>query len=154
LKLEIERKFLLKDRSWKAAVISASTLSDGLLSSSNGNKVRVRIDGARALITIKGPTAGLSRAELEYEIPVADAEYMLHNLCGANVCNKTRYFVSNGTHVWHVDVYGDVCDGFVIAEIELSDPNETFALPAWIGREVTGHIFYGKWATVARYAAT
>jgi adenylate cyclase len=153
MKLEIERKFLLKNESWKAAVVSSSKLSDGLLSSVNGNKVRVRSNNARGLITIKGPAACLSRVELEYEIPLADSEYMLLNLCGANVCCKIRHFVPHNAHVWHVDVYEDVLLGFVIAEIELEDENETFTQPDWIGLEVTGNAHYGKWATLKRYTA-
>lgn len=154
MRFEIERNFLLKNQNWKAGVTSARKLSDGLLSSSNGNKIRVRTNDAKGLITIKGPTAGLSRVELEYEIPLADADYMLSSLCGANVCSKIRHFVPHNGNVWHVDVYEGVLDGFLIAEIELDDENETFALPEWIGLEVTGNPYYGKWASLVRYTET
>ncbi len=153
MKLEIERKFLLKDQSWKAGVVGVRTLSDGLLSSHNGNKTRARCDDARGLITIKGPKAGFSRVEYEFEIPLADAQYMLANLCGANVCRKIRYTVLDAGNIWYVDVYEDVLEGFVIAEIEIADENEVFSLPLWIGPEVTGNHHYGKWVTLARLTA-
>ncbi len=153
MKLEIERKFLLKDQSWKARVVGARTLTDGLLSSHNGNKTRVRCDDARGLITIKGPRTGCSRVEYEFEIPLADAQYMLANLCGANVCRKIRYTVLNAANIWYVDVYEGVLEGFVIAEIELADEKEVFSLPLWIGPEVTDKAYYGKWATLARVTA-
>jgi adenylate cyclase len=35
--------------------------------------VRVRIEGERAVMTIKGANKGATRGEWEYEIPVADA---------------------------------------------------------------------------------
>jgi adenylate cyclase len=153
MRFEIERNFLLKNRNWKAGVTSFRKLSDGLLSSSSGNKTRVRIDDAKGSITIKGPTSGLSRVELQYEIPLADADYMLSSLCGANICSKIRHFVPHNGNVWHVDVYEGVLDGVLIAEIEIKDENETFALPEWIGLEVTGNAYYGKWATLLRYTA-
>jgi CYTH domain-containing protein len=35
------------------------------------------------------------------------------------------------------EFYGDN-EGLTIAEVELSDPDEAFARPAWLGTEVTG----------------
>jgi adenylate cyclase len=150
MKFAIERKFLLKNDGWKAAIASARTLTDGLLSSLNGSNVRIRVTDDKGSITIKGPMAGLSRAELEYEIPLGRAEHMLSNLCGSVVCNKTRYTVPHDKHVWYIDVYENLLEGFVTADIELTLPNESFALPDWIGQEVTGDPGYGKWATLSR----
>jgi adenylate cyclase len=149
MKFEFERKFLLKNAGWEAAIVGSRKLSDGLLSNSNGNKVRVRIADRKGSIAIKGPKTDLSRAELEYEIPLADAEFMLRDLCGADVCNKTRYLVSHDFHVWHVDVYGGVLEGLVVAEIELDHANENFVIPDWAGQEVTDDPRYGKWAVLA-----
>jgi adenylate cyclase len=151
--VEIERKFLLRNDSWRKAAVASSRQSDGLLSVRNNNKVRVRTDAGIGLITIKGPRSGLTRPEFEYEIPLADAEDMLLTLCDAEKCSKTRFLVPNGPHVWHVDVYDGVLEGVSIAEIELAHEGETFAIPGWIGREVTGDPDYGKWAMIARHAA-
>ncbi len=154
MNIEIERKFLLKNDSWKASATGFSQLRDGLLSGRKNNKIRVRTDAKKGLITVKGPTSGLSRAEYEYEIPLSDAEEMLLTLCDDKVCNKVRFLVPHSKHVWYVDVYEGVLAGITIAEIELAHENETFLCPDWIGPEVTDDPAYGKWAMLARYTAT
>jgi len=40
---------------------------------------------------------------------------------------------------WEVDVYAGALAGLVIAEVELEHLDQEVPLPAWIGREVTGH---------------
>jgi CYTH domain-containing protein len=79
MKHEIERKYLVINDGWKAAVTRTVHLRDGLVASFGAGKVRVRVatvPGAepRAWITLKGPRSGISRRELEYEVPVAEAE--------------------------------------------------------------------------------
>jgi adenylate cyclase len=151
--VEIERKFLLRNDSWRKAAVASSRQSDGLLSVHNNNKVRIRIEAGKGQITIKGPRSGLTRPEFEYEIPLADAQDMLLTLSAAEKCSKTRFIVPNGPHIWHVDVYDGVLEGVSIAEIELADESESFAIPSWIGKEVTGDPDYGKWAMLTKYAA-
>lgn len=154
MKLEIERKFLVANDDWKLDVKSSSVLRDGLLSGRGENKVRVRIEGDNALITIKSATIGLTRTEYECPIPLVDAEEILANLCGRQVCHKTRFLVQGASHIWSIDVYGGVLEGVVIAEIELTHEQEDFALPEWIGEEVTNQSRYGKWKMLARYTAS
>jgi adenylate cyclase len=55
--------------------------SQGYLSSHKERVVRVRIEGERAVMTIKGANKGATRGEWEYEIPVADAAELLDGLC-------------------------------------------------------------------------
>jgi adenylate cyclase len=43
---------------------------------------------------------------------------------------------------WEVDIFHGDLEGLTLAEIEISDPNETVFLPDWIGEEVTGNPFY------------
>ena len=52
--------------------------------------------------------------------------------------NKTRYYIPYGNHVFEVDEFHDKNEGLIIAEIELSDENEEFEKPYWLGTEVTG----------------
>jgi adenylate cyclase len=47
---EVERKFLVANDGWKAGVVRSVFLRDGLIASSNGNKVRVRMELSRALL--------------------------------------------------------------------------------------------------------
>ena len=106
-------------------------------------KVRVRLSGDIATIAIKGPRIGIVRPEFEYEIPIADAERMLSTMCQDDTLEKRRFFVEDAA-TWHVDVYGGILQGVVIAEIELKQESQEVILPRWIGKEVTGDSFYKK----------
>ena len=84
------------------------------------------------------------RPEFEYEIEIADAERMLSTICGGNTLEKQRFFVEDRGATWHVDVYGGILQGVVIAEIELTQETQKLILPPWIGKEVTDDPFYKK----------
>ena len=51
----------------------------------------------------------------------------------------------SGHHIFEVDeFYGDN-EGLILAEVELSAPDEAYEKPSFIGREVTGDIrFYNS----------
>ena len=137
--LEIERKFLVLNESYRSEAFRSDRISQGYLCRQNGNSVRVRIRGDKGYLTIKGPSldGGLSRYEWEKEIPLPEAEELLL-LCGDALIDKRRYLVKCGKHVYEVDeFYGDN-QGLVVAEIELDDENESFEKPAFLGAEVTG----------------
>jgi CYTH domain-containing protein len=51
---------------------------------------------------------------------------------------KTRFLVPSGKHIFEVDLFHEKNDGLIIAELELSDENENFEKPDWLGEEVTG----------------
>lgn len=134
---EIERKFLVKDESWRAAIRSAATLRQGYLAIDGGMNVRVRTDGTEAWITIKGPATGLKRPEFEWPVPTAEADQLL-DLCQGRVVQKTRYKVMVNHHVWEVDEFAGSNAGLVLAEIEMADEHERIDVPGWVGREVSG----------------
>lgn len=148
---EIERKYLVKIAEFKQAAATGCPLemAQGYIYSSAAGALRVRIAGERAFLTLKGPVKGFSRLEFEYEIPLSDARDMLANLCG-NVVEKRRYFIDYGGHTWEVDEFHGENAGLYVAEIELESEAETFALPPFIGREVTGNrAFYN--GSLARF---
>ncbi|NIS09759.1 MAG: adenylate cyclase, partial [Candidatus Dadabacteria bacterium] len=58
---------------------------------SNNTAIRARLKGGKGYLTIKGPQAGATRAEYEYEIPHSDAEEIIDTLCKNMVIDKTRY---------------------------------------------------------------
>jgi CYTH domain-containing protein len=119
--LEIEGKFLLANDDWKREVIKSERLRDGLIARFGEGKVRARLTESNAWLTIKGPREGISRPEFEYEIPRADAEYMLRTLCqGDPVLEKVRHTVPFGGLDWTIDVYMGPLKGVVLAEIELT----------------------------------
>ena len=45
---------------------------------------------------------------------------------------------------WEVDEFHGALEGFVMAEIELEEENQTFEKPAFIGEEVTGDPRYNN----------
>jgi adenylate cyclase len=135
--IEIERKFLVRDDSWRARADAGAFFSQGYLSSDPKRCIRVRIAADRAWLNIKSAVSGVRRLEYDYEIPVADAREMLHSACADPPVEKTRYHVPHGQHVWEVDVFEGANAGLVVAEIELADEQEPFARPAWLGEEVS-----------------
>ena len=95
-------------------------------------------DGAgRATLTVKGAQSGLTRAEYEYEIPVADAKQMLEELCERPLIEKVRHVVVVGEGTWEIDEFSGVNAGLIVAEIELDHADQPIELPPWIGTEVT-----------------
>jgi adenylate cyclase len=133
---EIERKFLVTGDAWKSGAAGVR-FRQGYLSTEKARTVRVRTEGARGVLTIKGPTAGVSRLEFEYEIPQADADRLLDDLCLRPLVEKVRYRVAAGRHVWEIDEFLGDNAGLVVAEIELGSADEPFERPAWLGREVS-----------------
>jgi adenylate cyclase len=142
--LEIERKFLVAHDGWKKHIIRYSKIRDGLIASNNGNKARVRIADDKATITLKSRRIGMVRTEFQYAIPCADAEEILRTMCDGNVLSKVRHFVMHKDATWQVDVYDDILKGIVIAEIELTQPDQDFQIPDWVGAEVTDDPKYRK----------
>jgi adenylate cyclase len=133
---EIERKFLVDVAAWKP--VDAGTLfRQGYLSSHKERVVRVRIEGTAAKLTIKGATQGVTRVELEYPIPLADAELMLTTLCEQPLIEKTRHKEQHGGNLWEIDVFHGDNDGLVMAELELASEDEMYETPAWVLREVS-----------------
>jgi adenylate cyclase len=133
---EIERKFLVKNASFKS-LGKSDYIHQGFVSTVKERVVRVRIRGKKAWITIKGISEGASRAEFEYEIPFADAEYMLENLCEKPTIEKHRYIVPFAGFTWEVDEFHGENEGLVVAEIELPAEETVFERPPWVGEEVT-----------------
>ena len=135
---EIEKKFLVAGE-FKESAKKATRITQGYLSSVPERTVRVRVKGDKGYITVKGigNDSGASRFEWEKEIPVEDVRDLL-KICESGVIDKTRYLVDCDGHTVEVDeFYGDN-EGLVVAEVELSDENEAFTRPSWLGEEVTG----------------
>ena len=135
--VEIERKFLLASEGWRGQG-APTHMRQGYLSTDPARTVRVRIEGGRAVITIKGKSSGASRSEWEYEIPVADATELLDGMCEQPQVEKIRHRIEHAGHTWEVDEFLGLNAGLVVAEIELDAEDEAFEKPDWIGAEVTG----------------
>jgi adenylate cyclase len=136
--IEIERKFLVKNDSFKTAAFRQNHIAQGYLSSVPERTVRVRLKADKGYLTIKGLTnaTGMSRFEWEKEIPVDEAKSLLL-LCEKGSIDKTRYEVKVGKHIYEVDEFYGGNQGLIIAEVELQSEEETFEKPDWLGQEVT-----------------
>ena len=139
--LEIERKFLLNDDSWKQSCDEGINIKQGYLSSVPERTVRVRSKGEKGIITIKGKTEGVSRLEFEYEIPLSEASELM-KLCEKPIIEKTRYNLCQGKLTWEIDVFEGDNLGLIIAEIELQEEQQAFDIPEWVGKEVSDDIHY------------
>jgi adenylate cyclase len=137
--IEIERKFLVKNDTWrKLARDKGLPIRQGYLTVAQRATVRVRRIGDEARLTIKGKVSGLRRSEFEYPLPVTDADQMLDQLCRKPIIDKVRYKIPAGGLVWEIDDFFGENAGLVVAEIELKSETDEFETPAWLGREVTG----------------
>lgn len=138
--VEIERKYRVVSDAWRCD--EAGNLRVGVrfrqgYIPGDAAAVRVRLEGERGVLTIKARTEGLARLEYEYTIPASDALEMLDKICSQPQVDKIRYCIDFDGHTWEVDEFLGGNAGLVVAEIELSDENETFACPSWAGNEVT-----------------
>ncbi|MFV2056854.1 MAG: CYTH domain-containing protein [Thiohalomonadales bacterium] len=139
---EIERKFLLLTDAWRNRVTESINMKQAYMLGSDKASVRVRISGDSASLNIKSATLGITRKEYECPLLLADAEEMLQELCQSPVITKTRHIVPNGPHIWEIDQFHGANEGLIVAEIELSQEDEAFLKPDWIGLEVSGDIRY------------
>lgn len=150
---EIERKFLVKDDSYKQMASSFSHIIQGYICRTTGRTVRVRLRDEKAYLTIKGPSpdGGLSRYEWEHEIPGREALELMQ-LCERGVIDKVRYLVPYGGHTFEVDEFFGANEGLVMAEVELDAVDEAFERPPFLGEEVTGdRRYYNSCLTASPY---
>jgi CYTH domain-containing protein len=133
---EIERKFQVNQQVWKPQD-AGTHFKQGYLNAQKERVVRVRIEGEKAKLTIKGVTTGVTRSEFEYLIPVEDASILLDNLCEQPLIDKHRYKEVHGGKTWEIDVFHGLNEGLIVAEIELTSEDEQFEMPAWAVKEVS-----------------
>jgi adenylate cyclase len=139
---EIERKYLVDHSKWKELNKTPAELyRQGYLLTDPQKTIRVRLTSSNAYLTVKSISTGASRDEYEYEIPVKDAGELLDNLCSSEL-SKKRYKIVHKENVWEVDEFLGANAGLIVAEIELTDEDQTFETPEWIDKEVTGEEKY------------
>ncbi|MFV0375680.1 MAG: CYTH domain-containing protein [Mangrovibacterium sp.] len=137
---EIERKFLVK-AGFLPQGEPQIRMEQGYLCAQPERTVRVRIAGEQAFITVKGKLSGISRPEFEYPVPMADALDMMKLTLVEPVC-KVRHILFVAGKKWEVDVFEGANAGLILAEVELSDPDEVVELPGWVATEVSQDMRY------------
>lgn len=144
--LEIERKFLLRDDSWRQAVTKSKEIRQGYLLAEERCSVRVRLVQDQAWLTIKGKAVAGATPEFEYGIPPADAALLLRDMATTTLIEKKRHEVFFDGFLWEIDEFFGANSGLVLAEIELQSADQTFSLPPWLGEEVSAdYRFYNAW---------
>jgi adenylate cyclase len=133
--LEIERKFLPLDESWRTGVLRSVPMKQAYLGG-DGVSIRVRLAGDVATINIKQMRLGREREEFEYPVPLEDG-LRLFDLAGGGKVAKTRHYLRHGGLLWEIDEFEGRNAGLVVAEVELDSADQAIDLPAWAGEEVT-----------------
>ena len=136
--IEIERRFLVKNKDWKSQILLSEELSQAYLTTNLDEwTIRVRIvNNKNAYITLKSSLNGLLNNEFEYSIPIQDAIELFH-LTKYKI-SKTRYQLKINKQYWVVDSFSGSNSSLEIAEIELSSESEQIEIPSWCGEEITG----------------
>lgn len=139
--IEIERKFTVIGDSWRDLGPGLDSIQ-GYLSFGPPVSVRVRIMGGEARLNLKQSTLDIKRMEFEYPIPMEDAHELLETSILGNTVEKIRYRVEHDGKVWEIDEFQGSNTGLIVAEIELSERDESFSIPSWLGEEVSSDARY------------
>ena len=100
--------------------------------------------GDQAMVTCKRWVAPGVRQERNWAISVDRALHLMRKRCNGGFVEKVRHSVLFAERLWEVDVFAGPNEGLVIAEVELSHPNETVLLPSWVEAEITGNPRFGN----------
>ena len=143
MNIEIERKFLVKNKDFKKLSYKEEVFKQGYLNSDKTRNVRIRVTNDKAFLTIKGASnaSGTTRFEWEKEINRQEAEQLLL-LCEPSIIEKKRYYIKNDDLIFEVDEFYADNQGLILAEIELNSEHQKFKKPDWLGKEVTGNKEY------------
>ena len=125
--IEIERKFLVRNLDFVKYGVP-HRIKQGYVCTENDRVVRVRIKDKKGYLTLKTAATGFAHREFEYEIPLADAQYMLDNMCMKPIIDKVRFELIHKGKKWEIDVFNAENEGLVIAEIELQSKDEVFKI--------------------------
>ena len=133
---EIERKFLVNNKDFIQESYANYNIKQGFLSDDPSRIVRIRITNDKGFITVKGKTIGIERLEWEKEISKDEATTLL-SLCKKPILEKTRYLVNFQDFIYEIDIFFGENQGLIIAELELSNSEQFFLKPSWLGIEVS-----------------
>ena len=143
--LEIERRFLLQNDSWREFITEKIFIEQGYLSTSSDDWIiRIRFNGKDFKIALKKDIKGFTNFEFEYPIPTRDGEKIMSNL--SNTIKKERFFLKFEKKSWIVDCFKENNYPLEIAEIELSNEEEDVRLPPFISKEITGQKHYSNFS--------
>lgn len=152
--IETEKKFLVDADAFRdvlnqlvhgespdgMTLLATKKLQQAYIARSEKWVLRVRItQGSTAELCVKERASGESRLEFEYPTPLAEALAMFNSV--DDRISKTRYVIVQNRLTWEVDVFADLNDGLVVAELEGEDL-VIDELPSFVRQEVTDDIRY------------
>lgn len=140
--MEIERKFLVTSDAWRAAA-TPHAIKQGYLAREPHRTVRVRLRDDEAWMTVKGPTTGISREEVEFPLEIGIARE-LFALCLDGLIEKTRHELRHGGMLWEIDEFHGSNAGLIVAEVELPDADCAIDFPPWLGAEVSADLRFSN----------
>ena len=143
--LEIERRFLIKNYTWRKFITNKILIEQGYLSKTIDDWIiRIRFTGKDFKITLKKHIEIFTNFEFEYSIPHKDGETIMSNL--SNTIKKERFFLEIEKKSWIIDCFKENNYPLEIAEIELSSEEEDLSLPSFISKEITGMKHYSNFS--------
>ncbi len=134
--VEIERKFLILEKP-SVKPERHHKIRQGYIAREGGNVVRIRQKDDLYILSVKTPTKGISRFEVETNVS-SDEGKILFAACASPSVEKIREIYRVGDHIWELDIFSGSNKGLIVAEVELSSEDEKFVSPEWLGPEVTG----------------
>jgi len=135
--IEIERRFLIKNDSWKKLITKKTFIEQGYLSKSLDDWIiRIRFNGKEFKIALKKHIKSYTNFEFEYSIPQSDGEKIMSNL--THTIKKERFFLRVENKSWIIDCFKEKNYPLEIAEIELTNEKEKVNIPSFISKEITG----------------
>ncbi|GAC1438142.1 MAG: CYTH domain-containing protein [Solirubrobacteraceae bacterium] len=139
--MEIERKFLVDQRSAGRREMAPQRIEQGYLALDGDVEVRLRRREQRGCtLTIK---AGSGRSRLEQELELAESAFVqLWPLTDGRRLVKRRSLLDE----IELDVYEGELAGLAVAEVEFASEPEAdgWQPPEWLGRELTGDPRYSN----------
>jgi CYTH domain-containing protein len=147
---EIERKFRVAQI--PTGLGNGASLRQAYVAVDGDVEVRVRSDGTRHVLTVKGGE-GLERAEVEVAIDTAAFDD-LWGLAGDRHLEKTRHRIDLDGLTAELDLYAGALAGLAVVEVEFPSRREAEAFdpPDWFGVELTGRPGWSN-ASLARDGA-
>tara|TARA_B100000941_G_scaffold273779_1_gene234355 strand:+ start:55 stop:522 length:468 start_codon:yes stop_codon:yes gene_type:complete len=147
--LEIERRFLIKNDSWKEFITNKVFIEQGYLSKDLDNWIiRIRFSGKDFKIALKKHIKSFTNFEFEYSIPRKEGEIIMSNV--SNLIKKERFFLEVEKKSWIVDCFKEGNYPLEIAEIELTNEEEYLSLPSFISKEITGLRHYSNFSLASK----
>jgi len=142
-RLEIERKFLVKNVPKNLHMYEHKEIQQGYISSENHDELRVRKIGNMYYRTIKN-TIDIQkniREEEETILSIEEFKALWTQTANAQIY-KTRYYIPYKEKIIELDIFKAANQGLILAEIETITVEKDIILPTWFGKEVTNNAKY------------